>query len=382
MRVCYFGIYSTGAVYPRNNSIIRGLREAGVTVAECRVALTESFAGRSAVAQSRLRMIGFGLRLLWSFIVLGLKLLRLPRPDLFVVGHPGYFHLHFLWLCTRLVHRGVPIVYDVFIPLYDAVVWDRNYLQPHSLLARAVHGLEASVCNLADLVLGDTHEHCRYLHQEFQVPFERLAVVFVGSVITAPPAGPLPAGPRFRVLWFGTYIPLHGPETIVRAAKLLEDDTEIQFHLIGRGQLEPQTKALAAELGIRNIEYEDWVPVESLHRPIAAAHLVLGIFGATAKAGRVIPTKAVDTAAVGRPLLTSDTPAIREVYRHRENAYLVPAADAEALARGIRELKADPELLARLGRNHAKLYGEKFQPAAIAGQFLAAARKRFPELPV
>jgi glycosyltransferase involved in cell wall biosynthesis len=382
MRVCYFGVYSTGAVYPRNNSIIRGLREAGVRVEECRVELTESFAGRSAVAQSRLRMVGFGLRLLWSFFRLGGKLLRAPRPDLFVVGHPGYFHLHFLWLCTRLVHRGVPIVYDVFIPLYDAVVCDRNYLKPGSILARLVHGLEKSVCSLADLVLGDTQEHCRYLHEEFQVPEERLAAVLVGSVIAAPPAGPLPPQPPFRVLWFGTYIPLHGPETIVRAAKLVEDDPEIQFLMIGLGQLEPRTKALAAQLGVKNIEYQDWVPVESLHRPIAAAHLVLGIFGATAKAGRVIPTKAVDTAAVGRPLLTSDTPAIREAYTHGEDAYLVPATDPEALARGIRELKADPQLLARLGRNHAKLYAEKFQPAALGRQFLAAARKRFPELPV
>jgi len=81
-------------------------------------------------------------------------------------------------------------------------------------------------------------------------------------------------------------------------------------------------------------------------------------------------------------LLTGDTPAIREVYTHGEDAYLVPAADAEALARGIRELKADPQLLSRLGRNHAKLYGEKFQPAALAGQFLAAVRKRFPHLSV
>jgi len=353
-----------------------------VTVTECRVELTESFAGRSAVAQSKLRMIAFGLRLLWSYFRLGAKLIRTPRPDLFVVGHPGYFHLHFLWLCTRLVHRGVPIVYDVFIPLYDAVVCDRSYLKPHSLLARAVHGLEASVCNLADLVIIDTHEHCRYLHDEFQAPWEKLAVVFVGSVITAPPAGPLPPSPPFRVLWFGTYIPLHGPETIVRVAKLLEDDPEIQFLMIGQGQLEPQTKALAAQLGVKNLEYQDWVPVESLHQPIAAAHLVLGIFGTTAKAARVIPTKAVDTAAVGRPLLTSDTPAIREVYRHGENAYLVPAADAEALARAICALKADPQLLARLGRNHAKLYAEKFSPAALGRQFLAAVRKRFPELPV
>ena len=383
MRVCYFGIYSTGAVYPRNNNIIRGLRQAGVTVDECRVELTESFADRAAVAQSKLRMLGFGLRLLLSYLRLVRQLLSLPRPDLFVVGHPGYFHLHFLWLCTRLIHRGVPIVYDVFIPLYDALVSDRGILKPQSPTARLIHALEKSVCRRADLVLIDTAEHTRYLGEEFGVPQEKLGVVFIGSSeVLFPPASAPPAVPPFQVLWFGTYIPLHGLDTIVAAAKLLEDDPQIRLELIGQGQLEERIKALAKELEVHNLLFSGWVPVEEMHRHIAAAHLVLGIFGRTAKTLRVIPTKAYDTGAVGRALLTGDTPAIREAYTHGEDAFLVPVADPEALAGAIRELKAQPELIERLGRNHRRLYQEQFQPAAIGRQFLAVARKRFPGLAV
>ncbi|OGP56011.1 MAG: hypothetical protein A2V67_13785 [Deltaproteobacteria bacterium RBG_13_61_14] len=383
MRVCYFGIYSTGAVYPRNNNIIRGLRQAGVIVDECRVELTESFADRAAVAQSQLRMLGFGLRLLQSYLRLARRLLSLPRPDLFVVGHPGYFHLHFLRLCTRLVHRRVPIVYDVFIPLHDALVYDRGILQPHRLTARLIHALEKSVCLRADLVLIDTAEHTRYLRQEFGVPEEKLGVVFIGSSdMLFPQAGTRPAAPPFRVLWFGTYIPLHGLDTIVAAAKLLEDDPEIRLELVGQGQLEGQIKALARELQVKNLVFQGWVPVEAMHEHIAAAQLVLGIFGRTAKTLRVIPTKAFDTAAVGRALLTGDTPAMREAYTHGEDVYLVPVADPQALAGAIRELKGNPELLERLARSHRRLYQERFQPAALGRQFLAVVRKRFPGLAV
>lgn len=384
MRVCYFGIYSTAAVYPRNNNIISGLRQAGVSVDECRVELTESFADRAAVAQSKLRWFGFGMRLLGSYCRLGWKLARSPRPEVFVVGHPGYFHLHFLWLCTRLRHRGVPIVYDVFIPLYDALVCDRQLLRPQSLSARLIHALEKSVCQKADLVLIDTAAHTRYLQEEFGVPEERLAVVWIGSSdrLFPPAPAPAPSSSPFQVLWFGTYIPLHGLETIVQAAKLLEDDPEIRLELIGQGQLEEQIKTLARELQVKNLVFRGWVPVESMHQHIASAHLVLGIFGRTAKTQRVIPTKAFDTAAVGRPLLTGDTPAIREVYTPGQDVYLVPVADPPALARAIRELKANPELRERLGRNHRLLYEERFQPAALGRQFLVALKKRFPALAV
>ena len=383
MRIVYFGIYSTGAVYPRNNNLIAGLRQNGVAVDECRVELSESFGERAAVAQSKWKMLGFGLRLLSSYFRLGRKLLALPRPDLFVVGHPGYFHLHFLWLVTRFFHRGAPIVYDVFIPLYDALVCDRGLLQPESLMARLVHGLEKSVCHRADFVLIDSYEHCRYLNQEFGVPLDRLGVVFIGSSEALfPRAETRPAGPGFLVLWFGTYIPLHGLETIVRAAKILEDDPEVRFELIGQGQLEGKIRALAEELKVKNLGFEGWVPVEKLHQRIARAHLVLGIFGATAKTQRVIPTKAFDTASVGRPLLTGDTAVIREAYTHGENVYLTPVADAEALARAVRELKARPDLLEKLASNHRRLYESRFLPAALGRQFLAEARKRFPGLPV
>ena len=57
--------------------------------------------------------------------------------------------------------------------------------------------------------------------------------------------------------------------------------------------------------------------------------------------------------ASGRPIIASDLPAIREVLRDGENALLVEAGNAEAIARAMRTLAGDPQLAGRLARTAA-----------------------------
>jgi len=65
---------------------------------------------------------------------------------------------------------------------------------------------------------------------------------------------------------------------------------------------------------------------------------VLGIFGTSAKAGRVIPNKVFQALACGAPVVTADTAAARELLRDGESALLVPPGDPEALAAAIRRV--------------------------------------------
>ncbi len=384
MRVCYTGIYSVAPEYPRNNNIIQGLRETGVTVDECRVELEESFTARAAVAQSFFKMALFAAKLAASYLKIILKLIRLPRPDMFVVGHPGYFHLHFIKLIRSIFFRGVPVVYDVFIPLYDAVVCDRRFFREKSLPAGILHWFEGSVCRNADLCLIDTDAHCDYMADQFKIPRDRVKKVYVGTIFLGSKYGnlvqssPAPAEEqRFRVLHFATYIPLHGMHVTVRAAKILEGDPDIHFLVVGRGQLEAEIKSMAKDLELKNLEFKGWVPVEELYNLIAGSHVSLGIFGTTEKTKRVIPSKVFDTLAVGRPLISGDTPAMREAFTHGKNVYLVPLDDPEALAAAIRELKRNPEQRESMAKEGHSLYQELFTPESIGRQFLGVVGERF-----
>jgi len=118
-----------------------------------------------------------------------------------------------------------------------------------------------------------------------------------------------------------------------------------------------------------------------LRRRTLAADVCLGVFGTSAKAARVVPNKVYDALACGRPVVTADTPAAREVLRDGEEALLVPAGSAEALAAAIERLRDGGERL-RLGTNALALYRERFTPlvlgAALLGRLedLCARRRR------
>jgi glycosyltransferase involved in cell wall biosynthesis len=62
------------------------------------------------------------------------------------------------------------------------------------------------------------------------------------------------------------------------------------------------------------------------------------------------PIKAFEALAAGRPLVATDLPSTREFLRDGENALLVPAGDAPALAAAIRRVLEDHALAERLAR--------------------------------
>jgi len=345
MKILYFGIYSKGIEYPRNNNLIRGLRLNGVDVVEAHFELAGSFQRRMGIIKNPLELVHFFLGLIASFIALTWKFMRSPRVDAMIVGHPGYFHIHLLWFLRFLFRRQFVLVYDIFIPLYETLIEDRGLLKSDSLFARLIHRFEKSCCRYADLCLIDTEEHCQYIVEEYGLSPERVSRIFVGSTIDQNFDSPRVVSHEiFRILFVGTYIPLHGIDIILKAIRYLAGDPDMHFSLVGSGQLRERMESLAQKWGFSNVVFQDWIPTEHLGAFIRSFDLSLGIFGVTPKTARVIPSKIYDICAAGVPFITADTPAVREVFKHGENAYLIPAGNPEALAEAIRYLKANRNL--------------------------------------
>ena len=197
------------------------------------------------------------------------------------------------------------------------------------------------------------------LYESLGVPHARLARVLVGAedAFFATPAPP-PGGP-VRLAYLGGFLPLHGTLTIVEALAQLEHQPGLpafEAELAGTGIELEAARARARELGLTRVSFPGRVPYERAPAWLARAHLVLGAFGAGAKAGRVIPHKVYQGLAAGRAVVTGDGDGVREVFEPGVELELTPRGDAAALARTLARLIADPrerEVLGRRGRARA-----------------------------
>ena len=103
------------------------------------------------------------------------------------------------------------------------------------------------------------------------------------------------------VLYYSSYLPLHGMDVIVKSAKLLEKCTDLHFLIIGEGQEYEKVKKLVDEMDITNVELIPSIPLDQLPELIAKASICLaGHFGASEKASRVIPGKTFQLLAMAK----------------------------------------------------------------------------------
>jgi glycosyltransferase involved in cell wall biosynthesis len=339
MRILCWGTYDTSK--PRARLLLKGLRLAGAEVDECHVDIWHGVVDKSQVRGLRQRL-GIAARWLLSYPRLAGRLIRAPKPDVVLVGFPGILDMLVAAPICRL--RGVPLAWDMFMSLYDTIVEDRQMLRRGGIASRLLHAVEGFALRRADLVFLDTQAHARRVEQMFKLAPGSNGAVWVGvetehfhaepGAVSGVAAAASPA--PLQVLFYGQFIPLHGIDTIVQAARLTRDEP-IEWQLIGKGQESYRIEAMLAEQPLPMLRWEAWVDYAQLHRHIAGADICLGIFGASEKAASVIPNKIFQIVAMGKPLITRDSPAIREMLDGEPPCVnLVPAGDAQALADAVR----------------------------------------------
>lgn len=257
-----------------------------------------------AAKSGKLRIL-LGAIAAYSKIVLTLATVR--EPDLVFVGYPGWFDLPVITAVCSL--RRIPIVFDLFISLYDTAVMDRGLFEPKSIVGRLAKFFDSWACRLASRVLVDTEEHSRYVTDMFGKARSAIGVVPLGadeSVFRKDWKAVV--APR-RVVFHGTFVPLQGLETILRSAALLRG-AGVDFVLIGDGQEGEFVDSIIRDRQLSNVKRTGLLPLDQVAPILSSAAVVLGIFGVSEKAARVVPNKVFEAIAVGRPVITAGTPAI------------------------------------------------------------------------
>ncbi len=272
----------------------------------------------------------------WEAAVRGLG--RRPLPDL--VWVPVCRQRDILAACRWAHRRGVKALFDPMISAWDKKVLEQKKWRADEPRAKRLHAHETVLMNAPDMVTWDTSCHLEFCAREFNVPRERLRVLLTGTdeTVFRPQADAAPATGPFRVLYHGAYLPLHGTEYIVEAARMTEGEG-IQWDFLGWGAYKAATEAKAA--GISNIRFLDKVPYVDVPKVICAHDVVLGVFGTTEKASRVIGNKVYECMACARPTVNEFCTGYPPEAKDCRAIKFIPPGDARAIADAVRAYRAD-----------------------------------------
>jgi glycosyltransferase involved in cell wall biosynthesis len=346
VKALYFGTYDRAS--PRNTQVVSCLRGAGVTVVERH----REVWGRHNWS------IGLAPLARVARAEGALARRREDDADVVVVGYPGHFDMP----AARRIARGRPVVFNPLVSLYDTLVGDRARFGPRSPAAGVLRAIDNGAFRSADLVVADTEAHAAFFRQAFGLAEDDVAVALVGADEPLFRPGWHPPQP-FHALFVGKLIPLHGIDTILAAAELVPD---IPFRVVGEGQLGELLEQRPA-----NVEHVPWIEYDELPDAYRGAGCALGIFGPGDKAGRVIPNKVFQALACGRPVVTADTPAARELLTNDGDALLVPPGDPRALADAVRRLADDGGLAERIAAAGRTTYETKASEQVLGERWRA-----------
>lgn len=295
------------------------------------------------------------------------------NPDVYVLGFRG----HEIFWIIRLIALGKPLIFDAFMSPSDALLSEGKAGVFGRIAGILVYPLEWLCLHLSARCLTDTVLHRQFIARRFSVAEHKMDVVYVGAVSAeAHPEKPgKTAHKPLSVLFYGTFLPLHGMDVLLRACKRLEGKP-IEFRIIGgTGKALAGFQSLLAELQPGNVVHDTWVDFEELQsRVIPSADLCLGgPFGGTPQALRVITGKAFQFLAQSKPTVIGkvDEPI---AFVDRKNCLLVKQADPASLAEAFEWALEHRDELPAIGANGRKLFEQQFSLDALAAQLEPALR--------
>ncbi len=301
------------------------------------------------------------------------------NPDVYVLGFRG----HDIFWIVRLLTLGKRLVFDAFISPSDALISEGKLGSLGRLLGYVIYPFEYLCLRFSNHCITDTQCHRQFIAQQFRIAKNKFEVVYVGATpdeATADPDVDSPVDQHsgiLTVLFYGTFLPLHGMDVMLQSCKILEDKP-IEFHFIGgKGTALAEFQELLRNLDLGNIRHKTWVDFEDLKLDlIPRADLCLGgPFGGTPQARRVISGKTFQFLMQGKATVVGRIDE-QVGFIDRTNCLLVEQANPESLANVFEWALANRNALGEIGRQGQVLFRERFSVECLANQLESAVRGR------
>lgn len=260
--------------------------------------------------------------------------------------------------------RRSRIVNDFFISNYDTYVHDRKKIKSSNPRAWWKWSQDWINFRFSKYLVADTESHLKYWESLFGKYNGKSFVmpVLADNAIYYPDDSDKKSQ-LFTIVFYGSFIPLHGIDKLLKAFRILEEKNILfKAKVIGNGQTFNQMKHLFDELKLKHVEMNGMLVTEKeLADEIRLADVVLGVFGDSQKALSVVPNKVYQALACKKAVLSMQSQAIKEFFTDEE--VFMCENDPASIAASLEEFVDNKELVEGLAIKgnaaYKKLYASK-----------------------
>lgn len=267
-------------------------------------------------------------------------LLKAAFADLiYVLPMNARFIKSAVWI-AKLLRKQLAV--EMYISMYDTLVKDRELVKSGSRQANAWKHKDILALTKADYIIHTSQHELTYWETLLGIKIDPQKV-FVAPICNIPRAlvkREFMQDGVLNICWWGTFIPLHGLDNILKAMQILQEKAvPFTCNLFGVNNSayteyanKIQTYQLEKHVSLRkDLSFAD----DSLtHYLVDNCDLALGIFGNTEKARHAMPNKLAEALSMGIPSLTMKSSALNEFFDPEVDFWTCepsPASIAEAI---------------------------------------------------
>jgi glycosyltransferase involved in cell wall biosynthesis len=283
------------------------------------------------------------------------KVLFGPKYDYVLVSSPNFFSgIAGLW--SRI--RGSKFIFDVR-DLWPDSPLDLGMFGP-GVVYKILRALERRYYKKAKAILVATPDIKKHLETE-KIPADKIIVsmnsvdtdLFKPQKVDREQYGYKESD--FIVTYTGTHSKIQDLETIIKAAKLLENELNIKFLFVGEGETKEALKKYKEENKLTNVSFRDEKPREEIIKIMNFADIGVIPMINIPIFQQAFPTKSSEYLACGKPVIASIGGELKEIIDQKEVGVTFPAGNPEKCAEAILKLANNKELTKKMGENARNL---------------------------
>lgn len=247
--------------------------------------------------------------------------------------------------------------------LYCLDLWPESLtvggVRRKSPVYRVYYHISRRIYRRADEILITSRNFYGYLHDYLKLDYKKITYLpqYAETLFDdVPPARE--HEPPYHFLFAGNIGGVQSVETILEAARLVEDDGRVRFDIVGDGSELARCRKLAA--GLSNVTFYGRHDVGEMPAFYAQADAMLVTLKDNPMIAYTLPGKVQSYMAAGRAVVGAVGGAAADEVRTADCGLCVGPEDAAGLAEIVRKLADRPEEFLRFGENARRHYRNTF----------------------